>query len=147
MTHDEDEAYGIPPARPRAFRLVGPGAAAAAGRLPSPLGAPFTDDGDAVAVILDEAHATDLATVARALPAPSDLDPGMLVVVLPHASAPASKSWLLASRFFAALGRGKTVPRVLRSSALLARGYVELGACVDDASRLDLAWGRVPPRA
>ena len=139
MTHDETCA--APPPRPRAFRLVGPGAAAAAGRLPSPLGAPFADDGDAVAVVLDEAHAADVPTVARALPAPADLEPGVLVVVLPLASAPS-----LASRLFAALGRGKTVPRVLRSSALLARGYVELGACVDDASRLDLAWGRVPPR-
>ena len=142
--HDDDEACATPPARPRAFRLVGPGAAGARGRLPSPLGAPFADDGDAVAVVLDEAHAGDLAAVAAALPAPSELDAGALVVVLPFASPPTSKSRLFA--LFGALGRGRTVPRILRSSALLCRGYVDLGACFDDASRLDLAWGRVPPR-
>jgi hypothetical protein len=50
----------------------------------------------------------------------------------------------LGSRVLAALGRGRVVPRALRATALVARGYVDVGAAVDPASRSDLVWGYTP---
>jgi hypothetical protein len=44
-----------------------------------------------------------------------------------------------------AIGRGRTVGRAERCSALLARGYVRIGAGVDPKTRNDLAWGHAPP--
>jgi hypothetical protein len=43
-------------------------------------------------------------------------------------------------------GRGKTVSRVERCSALVARGYVDVGAAEDELGA-DLAWGRAPARS
>jgi hypothetical protein len=45
----------------------------------------------------------------------------------------------------AILGRARTVPRAVRCSALVARGYVRVGAAEDDR-RVDLAWGYVTER-
>ena len=50
----------------------------------------------------------------------------------------------LGSRLLAALGRGRTIPRVFRATALVARGYVRVGAGIDPESRSDLVWGYAP---
>ena len=123
------------PPRASALRLGGPGAAYA--RIPPPLGAVFTDDADAHAVALVQADVADVASLARALPDPDGLPPGVLVVVLPNVVDPPS----LGSRLLAALGRGRTVSRALRASAMVARGYVRVAAGVDADTRLDLVWG------
>lgn len=128
---------GAPPPRASALRLVGPAAAHARGRVPPPLGAAFTDDAEARAVALGPADVADVASLARALPDPDTLPPGALVVVLPNVIDPPS----LGSRLLAALGRGRTVSRALRSSALVARGYVRVAAGVDTDTRADLVWG------
>ncbi len=71
------------------------------------------------------------------LPNPSELDPGTLVVVPAEIAAAPS----LARSMLAVFRRPRTVPRALRCSALVARGFVRVGAADDD--RLDIAWGYV----
>jgi hypothetical protein len=124
---------------PPAFRLAGPAAAYGRGRV----AVEIREDAPAVAVALGPEDATDLASVARALPEADTLEAGTMVVVLPHVVDPSSLA-SLASRVLAVLGRGRTVPRAHRCSALLARGYVRIGACVDPETKLDLAYGFVP---
>lgn len=131
---------GAPPPRVTTLRLVGPGAENARGRFSAPLGARFDADAPAYAIVLGPDDVTDVATVARALPAPDELPSGTLLLVLPQVAPPPS----LASRFMAALGRGRTVSRALRSTALVARGYVRVAAGVDRESRSDLVWGYAP---
>jgi hypothetical protein len=100
----------------------------------------FDDGAAAYAVALGPADAADLASVAQALPDPDELPGGTLLIILPHIVDPPS----LASRFLAALGRGRTVPRALRATALVARGYVRVAAGIDRESRSDLVWGYSP---
>jgi hypothetical protein len=119
---------------------VGPAAANAKGRLPAPAGAAFRDDADAYAVALGPGEADDPSSIARALPSPDELPRGTLVVVYPVVVEAPS----FAKRLFAAIGRGRAVSRAQRCSALLARGYVQIGAGVDPDTRLDLAWGFSP---
>ena len=120
-----------------ALRLVGPGAESAVGRVTPPLKSAFDATAPSYAVALSPADIRDVTTVARALPDPDELPDGTLVIILPHVlDAPS-----LASRFLAALGRGRTVSRALRSTALVARGYVRVAAGVDRESRSDLVWG------
>lgn len=126
--------------RAEAFRLVGPAAAHSRGRLAAPGNARFEDDAAAYAVALGAEAAADARAIACALPAPEDLAPGTLVVVLPVVVEAPS----LASRFRSVLGRTRTIPRAERCTALLARGYVRLGAAEDAASGHDLAWGWAP---
>jgi hypothetical protein len=76
------------------------------------------------------------ADVAGQLPLASTLPPGTPVVVL-GAAANDSPLW----RLFA---RGFPVSRAARCSALIARGYVDVGAGVDVATGADLAWGTSP---
>lgn len=84
-----------------------------------------------------------VADVVRALPDPETLAPGTQVLV-PETAPRAGRL----ARFFGALGGGGGVTRSLRCSALVARGYVDVGAAFDDATRTDVAWGFVPgPRA
>ena len=132
-----EHAPGATPPRVSALRLVGPSAESARGRVTAPLGATFAADAAAYAVAFGPADVTSIATVARALPAPDELPDGTLVVLLPHVVDPPS----LASRFLSALGRGRTVSRAHRSTALVARGYVRVAAGVDRESRSDLVWG------
>lgn len=94
-------------------------------------------------VALSSKDAGDVASVARALPDPATLDPGTRVVVLGALKEAPS----LATRLLSAFGRGKNdVPRVLRCTALVARGYVRVGAA-EDANGRDVAFGHVPERA
>jgi hypothetical protein len=115
----------------RAYRLVGPGAVGSQARVPFEV----RDDAKDVAVALGP-EAIDIASVARAIPEAATLEEGAMVVVLPFADAPS-----LASRVLAVLGRGRTVARAHRCSALLARGYIRIGASVDPETKLDLAYG------
>lgn len=75
----------------------------------------------------------DVAVVAGQLPEAADLPPGTLVVVLGSGDGEG-----LASRWLGARAR---IARAVRGSALLARGYVNIGAGVDPATRQDLVWG------
>ncbi|MDB4936093.1 MAG: hypothetical protein JWP87_3065 [Labilithrix sp.] len=135
-----EHSPGATPPRASSLRLVGPGAEHARARALPPLGAKYTSDAAAYAVALGPKDATDTAAVARALPDPETLGPGTLVIVLPQiADAPS-----FAGRFLAALGRGPTISRALRATALVARGYVRVGAGVDHETRSDLVWGFTP---
>lgn len=95
------------------------------------------EDADAYAVALGPADAADVAALARALPDPDALSPGTLVVILPDVFDPPS----FGRRVLAALGRGRTVSRALRASALVTRGYVRVAAGVDRETHADLVWG------
>lgn len=128
---------GSTPPRTKALRLVGPAAEHARGRVSAPLGATFLPEADARAVALGPADVADVAALARALPDPEGLASGVLVVVLPDVIDPPS----LGNRLRAALGRGRTVSRALRASAMVARGYVRVAAGVDGETRHDLVWG------
>jgi hypothetical protein len=120
--------------KPRSFRFVGSG-----GPPPVlPYGVARVDaSGDAVLVRVDPKH-RDVHAVAQELPDPASLPPGTAVFVLAEAAA--------SGGFFGALGAfgGRKLDRATRSGALLARGYVDLGAEVDAASQLDVVFGRAP---
>ena len=91
-----------------------------------------------VALAPDEIE--DVGLAARALPDPASLDASTLVIV--EGEVRAEKS--LVRSVLGALGRKHTVPRAIRCSALVARGYVRVGAGSDPDTRADLAWGYVP---
>lgn len=95
--------------------------------------------GNTTTVTLKEADAGSVESVARILPDPATLAPGTVVLV--PAALEATRS--LARSVLAALGRTKTAPRSIRCTALVARGYVDVGAG-DDADLADVAWGRAP---
>lgn len=81
-----------------------------------------------------------MLSLAASLPAPDELARGALVVLL----AEASGNETIKGRLLAAFGRTRRLSRALRCSALLARGYVDVGAGTDPASGGDLVWGRAP---
>jgi hypothetical protein len=109
---------------------------------PPPRNPPFrlrtwTADAAAVAVWLEVSDDVTEALVAAQLPAPSALAPATPLFVLGSGmrtrSAAGWRSWLR---------RGTVaVDRSTRCGALLMRGYVRLGAAVDEASGADLVWG------
>jgi hypothetical protein len=92
-----------------------------------------------VEVVLDaSAGAGDAAAVAAQIPEPATLASRAAVVVL---GATARKGGRLARW----LGpRAVVVPRALRCTALLARGYVRIGGGIDPDTGADLAWGWAP---
>ena len=125
--------------RPASLRLM---SASSGGRTPRP---PFglrawDPSADARALLLEVRGRGTCTTadVVAQLPAPASLPPGTTVVVLGTAATD-GPLW----RFFA---RGVPVSRAARCSALIARGYVDIGAGLDPESGADLAWGRTPPR-
>ena len=87
-------------------------------------------------IVLAAEDAKDVAAIASALPDPTTLEPGTRVSVLGTPKEAPS----LATRLFAALGRGKApgVPCAWRCTALVARGYVKVGAADGRA------WGFAP---
>jgi len=151
---------GPTPPRVSRLRLGGPAAEhARARRLRAPLGAVYEsaethdarggrdardspDAGEpaAHAVALGPESAGDVAAIIRALPPVSEVGAGSLVVVLGSVVEPPT----LANRVLGALGRGRTLPRALRCSALVARGYVDVGAGTCPVTGADLAWGYAP---
>jgi hypothetical protein len=90
-------------------------------------------------VALSEAEAESVASIMQKLPDPAELPAGALVLVPGEIAGARS----LARSVLAVFGRTRTVARALRCSALVARGYVRVGAGDDDQS--DLAWGYAPP--
>jgi hypothetical protein len=95
-----------------------------------------------MAIVLD-GDASDLrgiAGICAQLPAAGTLPPQTLVVIFGRAERP--KRIFAFARMLAV--RRNVVPRALRCSALLARGYVDLGAGVDPDTGDDLAWGSTP---
>jgi hypothetical protein len=124
-----------PPA-PASARYV---SRSAKGRPPRP---PFglttwTDGGEATVVRLDGV-AGDLAhaeAVAAQIPDRATFECRTLVVLLGTA-VPAGAAW----RRLVFL-RDEMVPRASRASALVMRGYVDVGAGSDAGSSQDLVWG------
>jgi len=94
----------------------------------------------ATTIALRDDDATSVAAVMAKLPDPASLSPGALVIV-PGEVVSGARS--LARSVLAVFGRTKTVTRARRCSALVARGYVDVGAA-EDETRADLAWGYVP---
>ena len=126
--------------RPPALRLVTRARGSHGGPLPFGLRG-WSDDADAIAVWLDipAGGPLDAAAVAAQIPAAHGLAPATPVFVLGSLFRPPS-GWL--SRLFA---RTIVIPRVIRSDAILMRGYVGLGAGVDESSGADLVWGFSSP--
>jgi len=87
-------------------------------------------------VSLTEAHAGTVTDIMRQLPDPDELPPGTLVILPGRLSGTSS----LTRSVLAVFGRTKIAPRTLRCTALVARGYVNVGAAQDDTHE-DLAWG------
>jgi hypothetical protein len=81
---------------------------------------------------------SDAAAVARQLPDPGSLPGHATVFVL--GAAQRAVGW---PRRWFGLPR-VPVDRATRCAALLARGYVGIGALVDAASRADLVYGSTP---
>lgn len=111
-------------------------------RLPAPpLGLiKWTQDATALAVLVDATHfdGDEVQTVAAQIPPSSDLPPGSPVFVL-ATGVVAARSWRVL------LGpRRAPVSRAVRCSALLARGYVDIGCDEPVARGDDLAWGWSP---
>jgi hypothetical protein len=75
------------------------------------------------------------------LPDPSALDPGTLVIVRDEART--TERSLMRS-VLGALGRKEKVPRSARCTALVARGYIRVGAGTDPDTDADLCWGYAP---
>jgi len=126
----------VKPPQAGALRLVAPASAGKPRRPPLGLAA-WSPTADAIAVLLDAGGGVDLRTpagVASQIPPASMLPSGVSVFVLGRA-APARSFW----RLFA---RDVPVPRSSRCTALLARGYVDIGAADIDGD--DLAWGLAP---
>ncbi|MGZ3420018.1 MAG: hypothetical protein ACXWUG_09600 [Polyangiales bacterium] len=104
----------------------------------APLGvsasAPFDgtlSPGDAIWCAPDVRDAESPAALESLLPEPL---PGALVFVAPSVAKPG---------LFARLTGGETkIPRAVRGSALLLRGYRDVAGGLDPASGLDLAWAR-----
>jgi hypothetical protein len=125
----------VTPPRADALRLIARAQRAKPPR--PPLGiAVWSPAADAIAVLLDAGGEGDphtVAGVAAQLPEASDLPPGTPVLVLGRATARA---------FWRLFARDVAIPRVARCTALLVRGYVDIGA--GDINGDDLAWGYAP---
>ncbi len=123
--------------RPSAIRLI---TRTPAGKSPKPpfgLGTWSATAAD-VAVLLDALPGGHRATasIVEQVPQASSLPSGTWVVVL--GAAPSHR------RLWRLLGRTVPVARAARCTALLVRGYVEIGAGVDETSGADLTWGSAP---
>lgn len=91
----------------------------------------------ATVVRFRESALGSIAAAADALPDPNTLADGTLVLVEGAVDEPPS----LARSVLSVFGRTKTAPRALRCSALVARGYADVGAAIDPETKSDLAWG------
>jgi hypothetical protein len=95
---------------------------------------------DAAAVLLDARNVdlSDIAAIIEQIPNATTMPAGAPLIVFGTAvGAGRAWRWLLG-------GRRVAVLRAPRCTALLARGYVDLGAGVDEITRADLAWGWTP---
>jgi hypothetical protein len=94
----------------------------------------------ATTVALSESDAESIDRIMAALPDPATLPSGALVIVPSEIRAPRTLTRSVRALF----GRPATVARAWRCTALVARGYVDVGAA-EDEERGDLAWGYAPP--
>lgn len=83
-----------------------------------------------------------LPVLVEQIPAPADVGPGAWVGLLPSRRSPAG--FLARSPWLASLlRRAPAAHLALRCTALLARGYEQVGAGRDEHGR-EVAWGRAP---
>lgn len=75
------------------------------------------------------------------LPDPDALEPGTLVLVT---TEPRTTERSLVRSVLGALGRKEKVARATRCTALVARGYMRVGAGTDPDTDADLCWGYAP---
>jgi hypothetical protein len=123
---------------PRAVRLWTRAHGAVRDRPPLGL-AGWSPDADAMAVLLEGSSASldDAGLLAAQIPAAGTLAPSTLVLVLGTAA-------LRGGTWRRLLGpRRVKIGRAPRCEALLARGYVDIGAAIDSAGS-DLVWGHAP---
>ena len=125
--------------RVHALRLVRPPSAVGRDPIP-PLGLRGFDERAAdVAVFLDlDPAASDRAQVdlaAAQIPAAAEIARGRVVIVLPERAVPTG----ILARLFG--GGRASIPRAVRATALLARGYGGIAAALDPKTDLDLVWG------
>ncbi len=126
--------------RPEAMRLITRARRHPRGLLPFGLRA-WSVDADAIAVLLETAQPDlDAAAVLEQVPAARSLAPATPVFVLGRAARSGSPTWFSWVRSGAL-----NVPRAPRCDALLMRGYVGLGAGIDESSGADLVWGFSSP--
>jgi hypothetical protein len=126
----------LTPPQVGSLRLIGRASRAALPRPPLGLAA-WSAAADAIAVLVNAATDADVhsvAGVAAQLPEASTLPPGTPVFVLGTAAAVRS--------FWRPFARGVPIPRASRCTALLARGYIDIGA--EEVDGDDLAWGHAP---
>jgi len=126
--------------RPAALRLVTRAERLPRASLPFRL-ASWTPDAPGIAVWLETAgEDLDDAAIAAQLPPARDLAPATPVFVLGTAVRAHPARWFPSLRCSAV-----RIERAPRCGALLMRGYVRLGAGLDEASSADLVWGFSSP--
>lgn len=101
----------------------------------------------ATTVLLGEAEASSVASIMAVLPDPATLTTGALVIVTSEIApvrpaGPLALGRSLARSVLSIFGRARKVTRAQRCSALVARGYVDVGAAED--AHADLTWGYAP---
>lgn len=124
---------------PDALRFVSVSPAPPPKRVPFGL-AVWTADAPAVALLLDLSSGKSLPTACAQVPEGDAYGEGTLMVILGESRAAPS----ILGRYFTA--RRAPIPRSVRATALLARGFVRIGAAFDPASGADLVWGYGPTR-
>jgi hypothetical protein len=99
----------------------------------------WSSEAEAIAVLIDAEglDTSDPAAVAAQIPHAIELPESTLVCVLGAAAR--------GHGVMRCLQRTVQVPLSARCTALLARGYVGVGAGIDDAGSNDLAWGFSSP--
>jgi hypothetical protein len=111
-------------------------------RIPAPpLGlTAWSADAAAIAVLLDASgiDVDDPAQIVDQLPPAAELPPATHVFVLGSAARRRDMLRWIGVRM-------TPVARATRCTALVARGYVDVGAGIDEASGADLAWGVTAP--
>jgi hypothetical protein len=110
-------------------------------RPPPPFGLlSWSSDAQATALLLDARHEKrmDIASVVAQVPSASTLGPRTPMVVF----GAADRGGGVLRRLFG--GASVNVARATRCTALVARGYVDVGGGVDAVTGADLAWGWSP---
>jgi hypothetical protein len=123
--------------QPPALRLTAP---PRAGKVRPPFGLTRWDGGaDALAILLERTGSVSprIEAVVSQIPHATTLASDALVVVLGEVAPKAA----LVSRWLT--GRLR-VPRHVRASALLVRGYTRVGGGIDPKTGSDLVWGFAP---
>jgi hypothetical protein len=128
--------------RPSSIRLLARARSATPPRPPFGIES-WSDEATVVAVWLEAANAQggDLASIAQQIPRAETLVVNTTVVVLPTAIR-RGRGWL---RVFGERALWvRNVPRALRCTALLVRGYVDIEAEAAGQRGEPLVWGRAP---